>query len=80
MLVSLGAFPPPAQSFGPERPNHVWSRDFVSTYTHDGRTVGILKRIDEFTGKRLAIHARRRRNSRNVIEVVAGRPGEKAAP
>jgi serine/threonine protein kinase len=21
----------------PERPNHVWSYDFVSTYTHDGR-------------------------------------------
>ena len=20
----------------PERPNHVWSYDFVSTYTHDG--------------------------------------------
>ena len=26
----------------PERPNHVWSDGFVSTYTHDGRTVRML--------------------------------------
>ncbi len=55
----------------PERPNHVWSYDFVSTYTHDGRTVRMLNLIDEFTRKCLAIHPRRRLNSRNVIEVVA---------
>jgi len=33
----------------PERPNHVWSYDFVSTFTHDGRTVRMLNLIDEFT-------------------------------
>ena len=55
----------------PERPNHVWSYDFVSTYTHDGRTVRMLNLIDEFTRKCLAIRPRRRLNSRNVIEVVA---------
>jgi transposase InsO family protein len=55
----------------PERPNHVWSYDFVSTYTHDGRTVRILNLIDEFTRKCLAIQCRRRLNSRNVIEVLA---------
>ncbi len=55
----------------PERPNHVWSYDFVSTYTHDGRTVRVLNLIDEFTRKCLAIRPRRRLNSRNVIEVVA---------
>ena len=39
----------------PERPNHVWSYDFVSTFTHDGRTVRMLNLIDEFTRECLAI-------------------------
>jgi putative transposase len=55
----------------PERPNHVWSYDFVSTFTHDGRTVRMLNLIDEFTRECLAIRPRRRLNSRNVIEVLA---------
>lgn len=64
----------------PERPNHVWSYDFVSTYTHDGRTVRMLNLIDEFTRKCLAIHPRRRLNSRNVIEVVANAMIEHGIP
>ncbi len=44
----------------PERPNHVWSYDFVSTVTHDGRTVRMLNLIDEYTRECLAIHVRRR--------------------
>jgi putative transposase len=64
----------------PERPNHVWSYDFVSTYTHDGRTMRILNLIDEFTRKCLAIQARRRMNSRNVIEVVASAMIEHGIP
>jgi putative transposase len=64
----------------PERPNHVWSYDFVSTYTHDGRTVRMLNLIDEFTRKCVAIHARRRMNSRNVIEVVANAMIEHGIP
>ena len=55
----------------PERPNHVWSYDFVSAYTHDGRTVRMLNVIDEYSRKCLAIRPRRRLNSRHVIEVVA---------
>ena len=55
----------------PERPNHVWSYDFVSAYTHDGRTVRMLNLIDEYSRKCLAIRPQRRLNSRNVIEVVA---------
>jgi len=31
----------------PEHQNHVWSYDFVSTFTHDGRTVRMLNLIDE---------------------------------
>lgn len=55
----------------PEHPNHVWSYDFVSTFTHDGRTVRMLNLIDEYTRECLAIHVRRRINSINVIDVLA---------
>ena len=64
----------------PERPNHVWSYDFVSNYTHDGRTVRMLNLIDEFTRECLAIQPRRRLNSRNVIEVVANAMIEHGIP
>lgn len=33
----------------PERPNHVWSYDFVQDRTHDGRIFRTLNIIDEFT-------------------------------
>jgi putative transposase len=33
----------------PEHPHHVWSYDFVSTFTHDGRTVRMPNLIDEYT-------------------------------
>ena len=33
----------------PERPNHVWSYDFVEDRTHDGRKYRMLNIIDEFT-------------------------------
>ena len=33
----------------PERARHVWSYDFVSARTHDGRTVRMLNLIDEHT-------------------------------
>jgi hypothetical protein len=55
----------------PEHSNHVWSYDFVITFTHDGRTVRVLNLIDEYTCECLAIHVRRRINSSNVIEVLA---------
>lgn len=55
----------------PERRNHVWSYDFVSAFTHDGRTVRMLNLIDEYTRECLAIHVARRINSASVIEVLA---------
>jgi putative transposase len=55
----------------PEHPNHIWSYDFVSTFTHDGRTVRMLNLIDEYTRECLAIHVRRRINSISVIDVLA---------
>jgi transposase InsO family protein len=55
----------------PEHRNHVWAYDFVSAFTHDGRTVRLLNLIDECTRECLAIHVGRRINSSQVIEVLA---------
>ena len=55
----------------PERPRHVWSYDFVSAQTHDGRQVRLLTLIDEFTRECLAIRVARRINSFGVIEALA---------
>jgi len=55
----------------PERPNHVWSYDFVSDRTHDGRSVRMLCIIDEFTRESLAIRVARRLRSTDVIEALA---------
>jgi hypothetical protein len=55
----------------PERPNHVWSYDFVSARTHDGRTIRVLTLIDEYTRACLAIRVARRLGRYEVIETVA---------
>lgn len=54
-----------------ERPNHVWSYDFVATRTHDGRSIRMLTLIDEFTREALAIKVARRLNSLDVIQTLA---------
>ena len=43
-----------------ERPNHVWSYDFVEDRTHEGRKYRMLNLIDEFTHKCLAIRVDRK--------------------
>ena len=55
----------------PERANHVWSYDFVSALTHDGRTLRILTLIDEYTRECLALRVERRLNSLEVIDTLA---------
>jgi len=55
----------------PERANHVWSYDFVSAMTHDGRTLRLLVLIDEYTRECLAIQVARRLGSYEVIETLA---------
>ena len=55
----------------PERANHVWSYDFVSAMTHDGRTIRMLTMIDEFTRECLAIRVARRLGSYQVMEALA---------
>ena len=55
----------------PERANHVWSYDFVSGKTHDGRTLRMLTLIDEYTRECLAIGVARRLGRYEVIETLA---------
>jgi transposase InsO family protein len=55
----------------PVRPNHVWSYDFVSAITHDGRTLRILTLIDEYTRECLTIRVARRLGSLEVIDTLA---------
>ena len=55
----------------PEHENHVWSYDFVSAFTHDGRTLRLLRLIDEYTRRCLALRVARRLNSYDLIETLA---------
>lgn len=54
-----------------EQRNHVWSYDFVTTWTHDGRPVRLLTLIDEHTRECLAILVARRIGAQEVIELLA---------
>ena len=55
-----------------ERADHVWSYDFVHHRTHDGRAFRTLNVLDEFTRESLAIRARRKLSSADVIDVLTG--------
>jgi transposase InsO family protein len=55
----------------PQHKNHVWSYDFVSDKTHDGRPFRILNIIDEYTRQCLATYVARRIRSQDVIFVLA---------
>ena len=55
----------------PERPNHLWSYDFVEDRTHNGRKFRMLNVIDEFTRECLAIRVDRRLKSTDVIDVLS---------
>jgi transposase InsO family protein len=57
----------------PERPNHVWSYDFVQDRTHDGRAYRILNIIDECTKEALMIRVDRKLNSTDVVDAVTDR-------
>src|SRR5258708_1756480 len=55
----------------PERANHVWSYDFVSGRTHDGRTVRMFNLIAHHTRDSLLVRPARRLSSYEVIETLA---------
>ncbi|MEL6793370.1 MAG: IS3 family transposase, partial [Pseudomonadota bacterium] len=54
----------------PERPNHVWSYDFVQDRTHDGRAFRTLNIIDEYTKEALMIRVDRKLNSIDVVDAL----------
>jgi putative transposase len=54
-----------------ERPNHVWSYDFVEDRTHEGRKYRMLNVIDEFTHECLAIRIDRKLKSVDVIDMLS---------
>jgi transposase InsO family protein len=47
--------------------NHVWSYDFVSARTSDGRPLKLLPIIDEYTRECLSIDVARKMNSEDVL-------------
>jgi putative transposase len=49
----------------------VWSYDFGSARTHDGRSVWLLNLIDEHTRESLLVRAQRRWSSSRVISALA---------
>lgn len=55
----------------PEHTNHVWSYDFVSPRTDDGRSLRLLVLLDEYTRDCLTIRVARRLESDEVIETPA---------
>jgi transposase InsO family protein len=54
----------------PERPNHVWSYDFVQDRTHDCRIYRMLNIIDEYTREALMIRVDRKLNSTDVLDAL----------
>ncbi len=54
----------------PERPDHVWSYDFVEHCTHNGRKYRMLNVIDKFTRECLAIRVSRKLKAFDVIDVL----------
>src|ERR1700722_6771897 len=53
------------------RANHVWSYDFVSAMTHDGRMLRMLTLIDEYTRECRGIRVAGRRGGYEGIEELA---------
>jgi transposase InsO family protein len=54
----------------PERPNHVWSYDFVQDRTADGCVYRTLNIIDEYTREALMIRVDRKLNSTDVLDAL----------
>lgn len=55
----------------PEHKDHVWSYDFMTARTHDGRAFRMLNILDEYTRECLDITVERKITSHQVIERLA---------
>jgi transposase InsO family protein len=53
-----------------ERPNHVWSYDFLHDQTADGRGLKLLPVVDEFTRECLTIEVERHLTAREVVSTL----------
>ena len=53
-----------------ERPNHVWSYDFVMDQTSDGRRLKLLPVVDEFTRECLTIEVERSLVAEDVVSTL----------
>ena len=53
-----------------ERPNHVWSYDFVMDQTSDGKRLKILPVVDEFTRECLTIEVERSMVAEDVVSTL----------
>src|SRR4051794_21641226 len=53
-----------------ERPNHVWSYDFIHDQTADGRQLKILPVVDEFTRECLTIEVERGLTAEGVVSTL----------
>ena len=62
------------------RPNEVWSYDFVSDQTREGRRLKYLCVVDECTRECLALAVRRSFRAKEVLAVLAGLIAQRGAP
>ena len=60
--------------------NQVWSVDFVSDQTEDGRGLKILTVLDEWSREALAAHVARKMGHKEVVEVLQGLVAKRGAP
>jgi putative transposase len=53
-----------------ERPNHVWSYDFIYDQTADGRRLKVLPVVDEYTRECLTIEVERSLTAEDVVSTL----------
>jgi putative transposase len=53
-----------------ERPNHVWSYDFIHDQTADGRGLKLLPIVDEYTRECLTIEVERHLTAKDVVSTL----------
>jgi transposase InsO family protein len=63
-----------------ERPNHVWSDDFVTDQTLDGRQLKPLTVVDAFTRECLSIDAERSLTAQDMVARLQQLSERRAAP
>jgi putative transposase len=63
-----------------ERPNHVWTYDFLCDRTESGQVLKILIVLDEYTRESLAIRVEKRLGASEVIETLEWLFAQRGAP